>query len=287
VALAPLFQHRHSDNFQVRQISFIGTGASDYLGLLAEPELSAEASATVLQFLASNRDRWDICDLQELPWDSPLPQSHLPRGLRGAISRCSVCLVLQLPADAGQLYRTLPAAFRRSVRHSQMHASELGEIRAARCEDLDEYLDAFFRLHAARWEALNQAGVLATPSLQKFHREVAHQFLSAGILRLYVLRLAGRIGAALYGFAAHNRTFAYLGGFDPTLAKQSPGSALVAFAIERSIEEHAREFDFLRDPEDFKYKWGAADRHNQRMLLWHSDSRLPSPDWPDHQDAAR
>ena len=58
----------------------------------------------------------------------------------------------------------------------------------------------------------------------------------AGMLRLYGLRCRRRAWlAVLYGFAAHGRFYAYLSGFDPALERLSPGTVLLAMAIERSI----------------------------------------------------
>ena len=85
VAFAPMFQHRHGTNSSVRQISLIGAGASDCVDILAEPEFSSEAAACVVQYLAQSRERWDICDFQELPENSTLPQTAIPRGLTAAV----------------------------------------------------------------------------------------------------------------------------------------------------------------------------------------------------------
>jgi hypothetical protein len=85
VAFAPMFQYRHAANSSVRQISFIGAGGPDCVDILAEPEFSSEAAACVLQYLAGRRERWDICDFQELPENSALPQAAIPHGLTAAV----------------------------------------------------------------------------------------------------------------------------------------------------------------------------------------------------------
>jgi CelD/BcsL family acetyltransferase involved in cellulose biosynthesis len=284
VGFAPMFQHRHAANSNVRQVSFIGAGVSDYLDILAEPEFSAEAAACVLQYLAGHRDRWDICDLQELPENSLLAQAAIPHGLTAAVLPSSVCPVLQLPENSNALYRTLEASHRRSLRRSMKHFAD-GEFSISSEADLGECLDALFRLHTMRWNALGEPGMLSDRGVCEFHRQVAGDFLRSGILRLHVLRTKSRIAAVLYIFFTHGRAYAYLDGFDLALEKLSPGSALLAHAIESAIEERAQDFDFLREAEEFKYKWGATDRYNQRLLLWRSDSRLPYPDWPDRLDA--
>ncbi len=96
------------------------------------------------------------------------------------------------------------------------------------------------------------------------------------MLRLHTVSLDGQIRAALYCFHLGDRTVYYLSGFDPApdLAKFSLGTVLTARAIRHAIEEDsAREFDFLRGNEGYKYKWGARDRFNARLSLPRSGPR--------------
>ena len=109
-----------------------------------------------------------------------------------------------------------------------------------------------------------------TAALREFHREAAAGFAARGMLRLYGLRAGSRLLAVLYGFAARGRFYAYLSGFDPAVERFTPGGALLAMAIERSIAEGLREFDLLRKRESYKYLWGAEEQANRRLLVWHS-----------------
>lgn len=111
-------------------------------------------------------------------------------------------------------------------------------------------------------------GVLAAPRDREFHRAAAHALLQHGVLRLHALRLGGRIIAALYGHHGHRRTYFYLSGFDPDFAALSPGTQIVAHAIEQAAQEGAVAFDFLRGREAYKYRWGALDRANARRRMW-------------------
>src|SRR5207302_10824317 len=110
------------------------------------------------------------------------------------------------------------------------------ETTLARC------MDEFFRLHAARW------GPLGEP-LQRFHREAAQAFLETGHLRLSLLRTGDRAGAAVHAFASGKTLYCYLSGFDPEMAKQSPGAVLLGWVIEQAVAEGLEEVDFLRHGE--------------------------------------
>lgn len=241
-------------------VSFLGAGVTDYLDILVEPGIEQEGTEMFLAHIAAQSAKWRVCDFQELRQGSPLLRSPIPAGLKADIEVCSVCPVVELPA-----------APRPKLRRARRRLQRSGELRfeLASRDTLDEYLDAFFRLHAARWEARRETGVLASASLRHFHREVATGFLEDGALRFYGLRFDGAIKAVIYAFLSRGRVYAYLSGFDPALAQFSPGSLLLEFAMGSAARENAREFDFLREPESFKHQWGAKDRVNRRLLLRH------------------
>jgi CelD/BcsL family acetyltransferase involved in cellulose biosynthesis len=150
----------------------------------------------------------------------------------------------------------------RELRYLQRRAEReaAARIETATASDLEDGLDSLFGLHAARWRARGQDGVLASPDVQRFHRDAARRLLAAGLLRMYALRLEGRTAAVFHGFAARGRTYYYLAGFDPAFERFSPGTLAVGHAIQEAAREGAAEFDFLRGGEAYKYRWGARDR---------------------------
>ncbi|HJU91653.1 MAG TPA: GNAT family N-acetyltransferase [Pyrinomonadaceae bacterium] len=144
------------------------------------------------------------------------------------------------------------------------------QIECAGDHNFAELFDAFVKLHEVRWRMNDMPGVLCDENMQSFHREAATGFLANGALRLYALRINRRIIAAFYGFHHAARTYYYLGGFDPEFKQYSPGNILIAHAITEAIREGAREFDFLRGQEDYKYRWRAIDRTIYRKRVTRS-----------------
>jgi CelD/BcsL family acetyltransferase involved in cellulose biosynthesis len=256
-ALAPFFLWGFGGKPERICLSFLGSGISDYLGMTADPELTGEAAATVLGWIAHCCPEWQVCDLEELREGDPLLRAAAAAGF--AVAPCSVCPVA--PLDAG-FRDSLDARFRRNLRTAKKRLAEAGEVEFVRAAGagVAEMLDELFRLHALRWEARDEAGMLATAALQAFHREVAVRFERAGLLRLFGLRVNGESIAVQYNFTAKGRVFLYLSGFDPGWNRVSPGAVLLAHSIGDAVAEGARECDFLRKPEAFKYLWGARDR---------------------------
>jgi CelD/BcsL family acetyltransferase involved in cellulose biosynthesis len=250
-----------------RCVSLAGSGITDYLDFLVEPELAASAAALALEHIARNRAAWDLCDFQELRAGSPLLAASFP-DLRVRNEACGVCPVLPLPASWDELLASLPPKFRTDLRRARNRVRNAGaEIVAAASGNLEELLWALYRLHAARWNTQQEAGVMATPALQSFYSGAAAEFLGAGMLRMYAMRLDGEIVAVLFGFAGHGRFYAYLDGFDPAHGRISPGTVLMSHAVECAIAEGLFEFDFLRKSEAFKYVWGGKDEVNRRLIV--------------------
>ncbi len=91
--------------------------------------------------------------------------------------------------------------------------------------------------------------------------------MEQGIARLYALMIGDAAVGVYYGLFHGDCAYAYIGGYDPDHAFESPGAVLIGHAIERAIAEDAREFHFLRGREAYKYEWGAVDRWNSKLVL--------------------
>lgn len=261
VGLVPLFVPRKEMSGR-SGVQLVGVGASDYLDVLVEPMVARPALDAVWTHLASRSERWMLGEFPDLPAASPLLARQTPPGLDVSWRAGEVCPVLGLPDKVADLASVVPRRQWQKLQYYRRRAAREAEVSVERADaaSLDSMLDELFRLHRARWRLRNSPGVLADEAVQRFHRDVTHGFLPRGMLRLYVLRLGGRVVASLYGFACRGRTYYYLGGFDPDVRGLSPGMLLIGHAIEEAVREGAHEFDFLRGREAYKYDWGAQDR---------------------------
>jgi CelD/BcsL family acetyltransferase involved in cellulose biosynthesis len=55
---------------------------------------------------------------------------------------------------------------------------------------------------------------------------------------------------------------------DPAFSKQSVGTVLQWKALQYLIERGYNEYDFLRGPEAYKYRWDAGSVYHQRIRIW-------------------
>jgi len=251
LGFAPLLIYPRAEE---RVLAFAGGGVSDYLGLLAEPGREVEVLDDVLSAAESIPD-WDVLDLTDLPGGSALlAYEALMQGRR----QHDVCFVLPLPETQDELLHTFSTRQRANLRNARSRTQREGgggTIELAQTDTLQEFLDDLFRLHGRRWNEAGETGVLSDERVIQFHRAVAPELFSAGILRLYRMRVNGRSIAAIYALFHRGTVFCYLQGYDPEFSHLSPGTQLMFAVMEDAVRLGMRRFDFLRGEEAYKMHW--------------------------------
>jgi CelD/BcsL family acetyltransferase involved in cellulose biosynthesis len=244
IGLAPLFRWGAGK----KTVSFLGAGVSDYGGLLCASEDERACAQELCGFLESRRSEWDSLDLREIPERSSLLDCfpHEP---------CSVCPILDLdsyPECMDRKHRT-------DLHRARNKLAKIGaSFRLASEHCLAADMTEFLRLYELRHGQLD-------PRRRSFYCEIAREFVRASALRLSIVTVGGVTAASILAFVSGPALYFYLSAYDPSFAKLSPGAALIAWTIEQAIAEGCRSADFLRDPEPYKYLWGARDRRNYRI----------------------
>jgi glycosyltransferase involved in cell wall biosynthesis len=205
VGLAPLFIHAEPGRPPI--LLLLGAGNSDYLDMLAAPEHAVRVARLILRRIQDSTLPWQSCRLTQLPGNSvllgPEVQSHWP----GECQPSESCPAVQLPEGA-ELRDCIPPEQWRKLAYSRRRAAREGTIRVetAHRSNFEKLFAEWLQLHAARWSARDEPGVLADSSVREFHRESAAAMLDRGLLRLRVLRLESRPLAAFYGFCDRRTT---------------------------------------------------------------------------------
>jgi CelD/BcsL family acetyltransferase involved in cellulose biosynthesis len=258
VGLLPMYLQHNGANAKLLPL---GIAISDYLDGLFQEGMEVLAGEAMLRHLGE-RDDWRRCELHPLRSGSPLLAARRPAGCGDEILAFEPCLVVEVPRGARELKDVLPSKIRENLGYFRRRAERVGQVsfETATAASLAEFIAALFRLHDARWQQLEQPGVLADPAIRRFHRAAAPLLHRAGLLRLHALRLDERIVAIMYAMAASCRTYCYLCSFDPEFAALSPGTLILGHSVWQAVREGAREIDFLRGQERFKYFWGVRER---------------------------
>ncbi len=262
VALAPLYLEAAS-----RRLLPLGIGLSDDLDLLVAPDAGPDAGPVVLSCLDGQTD-WDVASLEELAPDSPVLLWSLPPGWSGEAADHSRCPVLTWAGDTPDALAVVPPGKARKLRMARHRVERRGgTVELAGEETVPAHLDALFRLHALRWESRGEAGVLADPAVQAFHRRAAPRLAAAGLLHAALLRIEGEVAGVFHGLRRGPTLYAYLGGLDPAFAFESPGTVLMGHALDTMTRQGPGMLNLLRGQEPYKYEWGAVDRVLRRRWL--------------------
>lgn len=268
VGLAPFFIFTTPEG--VRQLTLLGNGVSDRLDLLAPPEEADAVGQAVFAHLSRRTGLWDTCDLRDLAAGSPLLRPPAPVGRGDRIEPDAPCPVVTLPARADEVLLALSKSRRADLERCARRLGELGpwRIETADRRTRPRFFEHLLALHDLRWASKGEPGVLSDPRVRRFHGQATSRLLEAAMLRLQVLVSNGQAIAAHYGLVRGERAYSYLHSFDPAFAAYGPGRLLIAQAMREAVEAGAREFDFLRGQEPYKYEWGAVDRPQYRRRLW-------------------
>jgi len=245
----------------------VGIALSDYLDVLADPH-DPRALPALAAGAHDLRD-WAEWSLEELPPGATALALPAPAGCDDGAQAQSACPVLALSPAADPLGAAIPAAKLRKLRMARHRADRRGGFAVERVEadGVGGFLRELTRLHHARWEEKGGSEALRGGLVEDFLAAATPRLVAEGLGRLFLLRVGGRCAGAYYGMSDGMQAYAWLGGFDPDFARESPGTLLIAHAIEAAIAEGCLEFHFLRGREPYKYEWGAVDRWSVRRVL--------------------
>ncbi len=270
VGVAPLLLRRTG---LIRKLELIGTGLSDTGDFVLRPDCAGAVIQAIFAYLHTRRQDWDLLDLDEVPPYSLLAaqmQAAPPAGLRLLRRSRSDNPAVALPGSWAEYRRQVPRRWRTALERPRI--SETARVEFAVVQEAAQMpaaVDQLYALHRARWATRpdNVEAVHLTPTFARFLAEVSSRLAAGGWVRLTELHLDGRVIAAALSFLVNGRWNGYLKGFDPQWAAKSPGQVLDTFTIKCACDEQAVEFDFGRGNEPYKYRYGAANRKNLRLVI--------------------
>ncbi len=245
-----------------RRLEFWGQGIADCGGANFENfEPNSQVARLLWQEIEKLARNGQGAHLTQIDAASPLIFCGKEAGW--TITDAETCPVLMFPSSFDEYVKSLGKNMREQIKRypKRLEKQFRVEYELAQSEaQVEIALNDLFRLHGKRWRARGQTGVLGLPSRQKFHRLVCQKFLEAGFLRLWTLRCDGQAACVLLSYFWDNKYWFFIGGFEPELMRWSVGTCLFSRVFQCAIEEGAREFDFLRGAEEYKYRFGAIDR---------------------------
>jgi CelD/BcsL family acetyltransferase involved in cellulose biosynthesis len=239
----------HKRRRGLRVARFLGGEQSSLADLLLAPSEDETTGAALIERASAEHD---FAELFGLGGDSRLARTAAPERLH--LFKRADGPVLELTGDWDALFQAKVSGKRRSkYRRHQRQLEERGAVEfslARSREELESALADAFRLHALRWEGLQDGSGFATPTGVSFHRAALGVLADQDVVRLMTMRFAGRAIAFAQAFSLAGRLYGYRMAFDPSFARYSPGLLTLLELIASASHEGIRRVEFL----------GAADR---------------------------
>lgn len=252
--------------------TFLGSEeVADYLDAVVAPGLE---EAFWREFLAEGLPALGGGEL-DLPGlvEGAASLAALPKACAEAGRSCRVegmdrAPFVALPASFEEYLSSLGGKGRHELRRKMRRAGErlpgLSFRTTRTAEELERDLPSFLDLHRKSHPGKER---FMDDRMAEFFREVAGGFLREGTLRLAFLSSDGKDVASAFQFRTGRAVLLYNSGYDPGRRDAHPGLVLIARCIEGALGEGAREYDFLRGTERYKYDLGGVDRVVYRVTV--------------------
>jgi CelD/BcsL family acetyltransferase involved in cellulose biosynthesis len=226
---------------------------------LAEPGREAEVAAALAPALAGAPGTATI------RFEGQAGEPDWPRAIAGAWPgrwRPWVHSALPTPSPTVALegldyegwLATKSSKFRSEARRVRRRLEEAGgRFSMAGPEDSDRALDAFLRLHEARWSTRGGSTALI-PGLPAMLREAAAELLPSGRMRIYTIEAEGELVCVLIQLTAGGEVGSWNVGFDEKWGEFSPAFHMLLYAIGDAMERGDRRVDLGPGAQHYKLR---------------------------------
>ncbi len=270
IGIAPLFLAEYDDRPALLLVGSIEI--SDYLDLIVRPVDLTRFLSPLLDFLASTyTDSWRNLDWYNLPETSPtlaaLKAESARRGWLYAEEIYRPTPTIVFPGDFEAYLASVEKKQRHEIRRKVRRAEESGRgVRWYIVRDeatLEAEIEAFLKL----MEDDTHKAEFLKEVMRSQMRATIHAAFRNGWLWLAFLEVDGQKAAAALNFDYKNRLWGYNSGVDRNFMELSPGWVLLTYVLQWAADNGRAEFDFMRGDEEYKYRFGAINRHVMRAQL--------------------
>jgi CelD/BcsL family acetyltransferase involved in cellulose biosynthesis len=263
VGIAPLFAERSRAGLV--RLRPLAAGTAARLGPVALAGREQEAAAALGAALAGARPAAGVIALDEVEpgWQWPeLLGGAWPRG-GASIERYGELPAPLVELDAGGFDEWLQSKsgnFRQQVRRGRRKLEGVGASWrvSTEGEQVRRDLEAFARLHSARWSGRGGSQAL-NAGTDRFLAEAAER-LGGARFRVYSIDIEERPISAQVFVSAGDELSYWNGGFDESFAAHRPALQTLVWAIEDAFGRGERRMDLGAGAQDYKYRLATGEQ---------------------------
>ena len=177
-----------------------------------------------------------------------------------------------LAADWKAIEASMSSKQKSELRRRRKKLEELGavafEALAPDEATFEAALAAFFEVEGTGWKQRNGTSLLQDHRARGFYTDYALSAARQGLLRLFFLRLDGRVVAGQLHVAFGGRLWALKIGYDEALSKHAPGALLTHEVLRHGCEHGLHAFEHLGEAEEWQRRWPVEVRHYTTLRLY-------------------
>lgn len=266
--------------FELRKLTFVGDGLTDYHDLLVANERRKEVLQILLKCIVDCKENWDVVHFRNVRGDSPnLPilRDTLGDTPLTFVERINIqCPYISIDCDWMSYYNALGKNIRSDIRRRLNHLAKMGKAKFVRLHEVDDVMDTLGIIKSIHVKCQRAKGEISWYTNEKRFRFVSlilKRFGDRKWLDIVFLKLNDKVIAYYLGFVYDNIVYFWNTGFDPEFSKVSPGKLLLHYWIKDSFTEAHREFDFMVGEEPYKLQWTSPMRPNYELFLFKNTVR--------------
>jgi CelD/BcsL family acetyltransferase involved in cellulose biosynthesis len=263
IGIAPLMKKENT-------AFFLGsTDVCDYMDFVVVPGMETDFFHKLMDEL--KKDGIVRLDLAHVRPDStvvkhlqPLAESN---GYQVKLTYEETSLETELPREWDEYLASLSGKQRHEVRRKLRRLNEAGLVEYQFNGDIksvsrtmDIFLEMFKNCREDKAEFL-------TERMEAFFRLLADNLFEIGLLRFGILKLDSKMIATIMCFDYHNCIYLYNSAYNPGYNHLSAGLLSKVLAIQESIHQGKKCFDFLKGSEPYKYHLGGREVALYRCLI--------------------
>jgi hypothetical protein len=251
-------------------IQMAGNPQADYTGFLCIPGYENTALAAFGEKLKAMNtwNRIEFSDVKDNRLDYFL--QHFGRDKYSIEAHNGTCCPMLPLVSSWEEYsgKLLSGGTRRSLARKMRQLKSLPgfKITGLDSNHKEQQIDALLDLWDLRWGD-------GSKEMPRQFRMLHQQCGDSGVLWLDAMWERNIPIAALSAFLdnKHQAFRFYISGFNKQYSKFSPGKLIVVHAIDQAIKMKYKFFDFMRGAEPYKYSFGAQDRFNRALSIYHKE----------------
>lgn len=167
--------------------------------------------------------------------------------------------------------RNLHSHLLRNLRRGRKQLEEQGQLVVEIVSGgpmLDARLDEAIRVEASGWKGKMGTAISSRPHTQEFYRQMAHWAAERGVLRLYLLRHAGRVLTMCLTLQQYGVCYMLKGGYDENFKRYSPGNILTEALLEDCANRGIRRVEIYGEAEAYKMNWATGTTQYLRLEVF-------------------